>query len=74
MHNMSNNKNHLVYNDNTFGYPIREMNGRFIRMAVMAVDIEKGGDPTLIGYDISADASHLRIPDSTDYERFKIKE
>lgn len=69
---MSNN-NHLVYNDNIFGYPVGEMRGRFFQMIVMAVDIENGGDPTLIGYSVCADGDHIRIPDSADYEKFKIK-
>lgn len=66
--------NHIILNDNLFGYPEGQMKGRFFRMVVMAVDIEKGGDPTLIGYSVCADGDHIRIPDSTDYERFKIKE
>lgn len=67
------NKNHIILNDNLFGYPEGEMHGRFFRMVVMAVDVHKGGDPILINRTVLADGSRIRIPDKADYERFKIK-
>ena len=65
--------NHLILNDCLFGYPEGEMNGRFFQMVVMAVDIEKGGDPTLIDRVVLADGKNIKIPEKEDYERFHIR-
>lgn len=65
--------NHIILNDCLFGYPESEMNGRYFRMVVMAVDVQKGGDPTLIGKPVLADGSNIRIPTKEDYKRFKVK-
>lgn len=65
--------NHIVLNDCLFGYPAGEMNGRFFQMIVIAVDVLKGGDPTLIDRPVLADGTKIRIPTDDDYERFKVQ-
>lgn len=70
---------HFVLNDCMLAYPTCEMNVRFIRVVVMAVDVLKGGDPTLIDREVLADSNNLsdenkmRAATDADYERFKVK-
>ena len=65
--------NYFVLNDCLFGYPLDLDRGRFFRLVVMAVDVTKGGDPTLIDRTVLADGNKARVATKSDYERFRVK-
>lgn len=59
---------HFVFKENTFGYLF--FDGVFI---VMSVDVERGGDPTLIDRTISVSEKDLRPAVAEDYKHFRIR-
>ena len=64
---------YIVHNDNTFGYPISDSSKQFFRLIVMAVDVEKGGDPTLIDREVLCNRENAREATAQDAERFKVR-
>ena len=65
---------YIVYEERYFCFPVGEWRGRvFFPAVVMAVDVDKGGDPTLIDRDILVEAAKAREATKEDCERFKIK-
>ena len=59
---------HVVYKKQYFGYIIRPS-----AMVVMSVDVEKGGDPTLINNTIAVSKRHIRQAKPADYKHFRIR-
>lgn len=68
-------KTYFVLNDNTFGYPVADQSTgkRFFGLVVMAVDVRKGGDPTLIDRVTLCDSQKAREATKEDCERFKVE-
>lgn len=62
----------VVLNENTFGYALERTDKLFFRMVVMAVDVPKGGDPTLLDRTTLASRDKSRQARKQDFERFKI--
>lgn len=63
---------YIVDNENLFGYVVDEPNKvtGYVGMVVMAVDVEKGGDPTLI--DRVVVAADYREATKEDFKHFRI--
>lgn len=63
---------HIVHKEQLFGYPIGSTQKQTLRMVVMRVDVNKGGDPTLIDRTISVSKFDIREAGPKDYERFGV--
>lgn len=63
---------HIVHKEQLFGYPVGSPQKQTLRMVVMRVDVNKGGDPTLIDRTISVSKSDIREAGPKDYEHFGV--
>lgn len=63
---------YIVESENLFGYVIGEPNKTtgYVGMVVMAVDVEKGGEPTMIDREVLATA--YREATKEDFEHFGV--
>ena len=63
---------YIVESENLLGYVIGETNKitGYVGMVVMAVDVEKGGEPTMIDREVLA--TDYRAATKADFERFGI--
>ena len=62
---------YIVADENKLGYTIGKPSKNIARMVVMAVDIFKGGDPTLL--DRTAVVTKFREATAEDEERFRVR-
>lgn len=63
---------HIVHKEQLFGYPVGSTQKQTIRMVVIRVDVNKGGDSTLIDRTISVSKSDIREAGPEDYEHFGV--
>ena len=65
----------IVADDNKIGYVIGNPTGDGvgIRMAVVAVDVENGGDPNLVNRSTSALRKNIRKATTSDEMRFRVR-
>ena len=59
---------HVVFKEHTFGYVISRS-----ALVVMAIDLEKGGDPCNIDRTIAYSADDIRPAIAQDYKRFGVR-
>ena len=63
---------YCIHNENTFGYPLSSTDAPFFEMVVMRVNVEHGGDPTLIDRTVLVNRENARPAFEEDYDKFRI--
>lgn len=62
----------FVFKKHTFGYAEGDVDKRFLRLWIMAVDYMNGGDPQLLNNCILVDNKDLRLATLNDFAHFKV--